>query len=338
MRTLLISILSLLMFTACSQKVLITATKPALIDRASKTKKIAVLQFANDDKVVSFGTKIEASLYNIKIKDKPYFTIISKNRDDILKEQKFQYSGLENKKNIVEVGELLGAQALITGKIDIADMKKEDTTTQSSRCANEKCTYKVIEYGGCIINARYTLKATISMIDVQKGDIIYTDNYTQIANHWTCLNKMYKAVFGDLPPISKVFDDLSNKILEKFLPNISPTTQTYYIKVFEDPEIKYTKEQKQILENALRYLKHNNLDKAEELFSKLLNSTNDKCYLAAYNLGIIKESKGEYENAKELYELADDLTNKPNNTIFQSITRINTQIENYKKLQKQLNN
>jgi len=178
------------------------------------------------------------------------------------------------------------------------------------------------------------------MIDVQKGDIIYTNNYTQSAGHRTCLDKMFRnqGVLGDLPLESEVFDNLSNKILEEFLPNISPTIQTYYIKIFEDPEIKYTKEQKLILENALVYLKHNNLAKAEELFSNLLNSTNDKCYLAAYNLGTIKENKGEYENAKELYELADDLTKKPNNIIFEAITRINTQIANHQKLQEQLNN
>jgi len=331
MKVLLISILCLFIFTACSQKILITATKPALIDRASKTKKIAVLPFANDDKI-SLGAKIEASLYDIKVNDKPYFTIISEDIEDILKEQKFQYSALANKENNTQIGELLGAQALITGKIDIADVKKEYKTTQSNyRCANEKCTYKVVEYTQCT-NVTYTLKATISMIDVQKGDIIYTNNYTESAEHKTC------SALGSLPLESEVFDNLSNKIIKKFLPNISPTIQTYYIKVFEDPEIKYTKEQKLILENALVYLKHDNLDKAEELFSELLNSTNDKCYLAAYNLGTIKESKGEYANAKELYELADDLTKKPNNTIFQAITRINTQIEDYKKLQKQLNN
>jgi len=123
MRILLISSLCLFIFTACSQKVLVTVTKPALIDRASKTKKIAVLQFTNDDKIF-LASKIEASLYNIKVNSKPYFTIISKNRDDILKEQKFQYSGLANKKNSVEIGELLGAKALISGKIDIADVKK----------------------------------------------------------------------------------------------------------------------------------------------------------------------------------------------------------------------
>jgi len=333
MKVLLISVLCLFIFTACSQKILITATKPALIDRASKTKRIAVLQFANDDKV-SLGAKIEANLYDIKINNKPYFTIISKNRDDILKEQKFQYSALANKENSTQIGELLGAQALITGKIDIADTKEDYTTAQSYRCGDPKCTYKVIEYTQCT-NVRYTLKATISMIDVQKGDIMYTNNYTEIANHKTCLNKIFRnqGIWGDLPPESEVFDDLANKILKKFLPNISPTIETFYIKVFEDPEIKYTKEQKQILENALAYLKYDNLDKAEELFSELLNSTNDKCYLAAYNLGSIKEAKGEYENAKELYELADDLTNKPNDTIFQAIIRINTQIKNYKKLQ-----
>lgn len=98
--------------SGCSQKVLINSTKPAIIDRASNTKKIAVLKFENDN--VGLSTKIESAIYSVKVDDKSYFTVISKNnRENILNEQKFQYSGLANKTNSVEIGELLGAQALI---------------------------------------------------------------------------------------------------------------------------------------------------------------------------------------------------------------------------------
>ena len=97
--------------SGCSQKVLINSTKPAIVDRAANTKKVAVLKFENDK--VGLSSKIEQALYSVKVEDKPYFTVVSKNsRDAILNEQKFQYSGLANKTNSVEIGELLGAQAL----------------------------------------------------------------------------------------------------------------------------------------------------------------------------------------------------------------------------------
>ena len=90
-------------------------------------------------------------------------------------------------------------------------------------------------------------------------------------------------------------------MVQNFLPNISPTSQSYYIELLDEPDISYTKEQEILFENALYYLKHNQINRGEELFSELLNSTNDSCFVAAYNLGIIKESKGEYLNAKELF-------------------------------------
>ncbi len=60
-----------------------------------------------------------------------------------------------------------------------------------------------------------------------------------------------------------------------------------------EPDISYTKEQDLLLENGLEYLKLGELDRSMEIFSKLLDSTNDKCYVASYNLGVIKESLGE---------------------------------------------
>ena len=82
-------IIVVVFISGCSQKVLINSTKPAIIDRASNTKKIAVLKFENDN--VGLSTKIESAIYSVKVDDKSYFTVISKNnRENILNEQKFQ--------------------------------------------------------------------------------------------------------------------------------------------------------------------------------------------------------------------------------------------------------
>ena len=315
--------------SGCSQKVLINSTKPAIIDRASNTKKIAVLKFENDN--VGLSTKIESAIYSVKVDDKSYFTVISKNnRENILNEQKFQYSGLANKTNSVEIGELLGAQALISGKIDSANVQRDNYYETRYRCVDRKCQYTQ-EYRVACTNAKYSLIANISMIDVQKGDVIYTNNYTRNRSYKKCSDES-----GGLPQANVVYDLFANSIVDEFLPYIAPTKQSYYLELLDEPDISYTKEQDALLENGLEYLKLGELDRSMEIFSKLLDSTNDKCYVASYNLGVIKESLGEYENAKELYDLSDKLTLKPNKTVIEAITRIKQRIEERNRLNNQI--
>jgi len=316
-------------FSGCSQKAVITVTKPAIVDRAAFTRKVSVLKFDKDK--VGLASKIEASLYSIKVGDEPYFIVISnKNREDILNEQRFQYSGLTNKKNSVEVGELLGAEALITGKISNADTQKENYYETRYRCIDKKCRYTEEYYVQCI-NTKYSLLANISMIDVEKGDIIYTNSYTKTASYRKCVDQS-----SSLPQASVVFDYFAKSIVDDFLPYISPTKQTYRIELFDDPDIKYTKAQDRLLKNGLEYLELGEINRALELFSELLNSTNDRCYVAAYNLGVVKESFGEYEQAKELYSLSDRLTKKPNKIVIASINRIKQRIEEKNRLENQI--
>lgn len=318
-------------FGGCADKVLVNGTKPALVDRASQTKKVAVLKFESDD--VGLGAKIESAMYQTKINGTPYFTIISKkNRDDIINEQKFQYSGLANKENGVEIGELLGAQALITGKVNHATFQTNRYYDVRVQCLDKKCEQKR-EYHVPCINGNYSLSASISMIDVAKGDVIFTDNYSQNTTYSKCSDEG-----GGLPSKSTVMDKFANNIVSKFMPNIAPTQVSYYLEVLDDPEIDYTDEQEKMLENGIEYIKMGRLDRSEELFSKLLTSTNDKCYVASYNLAVVKETKGEYEYAKQLYTLSDTLSPEPNETISKAILRIDRLLIEQKSLQSQLEN
>jgi curli biogenesis system outer membrane secretion channel CsgG len=124
-------------FTACSQKVRIRALEPAQIDRISETKRIAVLNFNNDR--VGLSRKIEAKLASFRINNKKYFTIVSRNDfNTIIKEQKLQSSGLVDEDSSVKVGELIGAEAIISG--DVRRPTKQDSYFYEPRvrCANSK--------------------------------------------------------------------------------------------------------------------------------------------------------------------------------------------------------
>jgi len=98
--------------SGCAQKVRIKALNPAQIDRATSTKNIAVVRFKNDE--VGLSSKIERNLSRFKLENKPFFTVVNRgNINQVLKEQKLQNSGLVETDEIVEVGNLIGAQALI---------------------------------------------------------------------------------------------------------------------------------------------------------------------------------------------------------------------------------
>ena len=131
-------ILVALFVSGCSQKVTIKALEPAEVDRAAKTKNIAVVKFKND--YVGLSNKIETNLLRFKIENKPYFTMVSRGDiNKILREQRFQNSGLVDLSTAVEMGNIIGAEALISGRL--GDETSYDTHfyERRSRCADKKC-------------------------------------------------------------------------------------------------------------------------------------------------------------------------------------------------------
>lgn len=53
-------------------------------------------------------------------------------------------------------------------------------------------------------------------------------------------------------------------------------------------------------------------------------------------MGVVKESKGEYKLAKQLYDLADELVLEPNDIINEAVNRINNQLQNRELVNKQI--
>ena len=78
---LLLAVAMTILFSACAQKVTVKTLEPAEIDGAANTKNIAVTPFHKDS--VNLADKIEASISNQRIDDKPYFKVI--NRSDLEK-------------------------------------------------------------------------------------------------------------------------------------------------------------------------------------------------------------------------------------------------------------
>jgi len=317
------------LFTSCAQKVRIRALEPAQIDRISQTKKIAVLNFKNDR--VALSHKIEANLAGFRIKNKKYFTIVSRNDlNQVLNEQKFQSSGLTDEKNSVKVGEIIGAEAIISGNVQSPAKQDSYYYADRVRCANAKCS-ELIYYRVRCMKRVVGLSAEIRVVDVSLGDIIYADTFSR--------SRVYKHCSDDshpLPSTSMAAQNLATSIANQFTYKLTPHYREFYVTLLEDPDLDYTSKQEKLLKYSLEYIQQARYDKAETLLMQLIDSTDAKSYVAFYDLGVIKEAQGKYEEAKEYYDYADNLMIEPVEEINEAIVRINSLIEKRKRTLKQL--
>jgi len=329
---------SLLVFTlllivtflgACGKKVAIRALEPAEVDRLSKTKRIAVLNFKND--TVGLARKIEAKLAAYKINGKNYFTVVGRNDlDAVLNELKLQSSGLVNEKTAVKVGELIGADAIISG--DVREPTKEDTYFYEKRvrCADKKCK-KLAYYNVRCMKRIVGLAAEIRIVDVSRGDLIYADTLSK--------NSVFKHCDDDgrvIPSTMIVAQSLAEAMAREFTYKLTPHYKTFYVSLLDEPDIDYTDEQERLLKVALEYIEQGRLDKAEQFLARLIDSTHEKSYVAFYDMGVVKEAEGKYEEAQEYYEYADNLMIEPVEEINEAIQRIRALIEKKEKTMQQI--
>lgn len=319
----------IMFLNACSQKVMIKALEPAQIDRISQTKKVAVLNFKND--TVGLSRKIEAKLSIFSIDNKKYFTLVSRNDfNTIIKEQKLQSSGLVNEDSSVKVGELIGAEAIISGNVNPPSMQDSYFREPRVRCANSKCSelsYYTVRCTKRVVG----LSAELRVVDVTKGDIIFADTLTKNASFRHCVDDSRA-----LPSRAMAAQNLSNQIANEFAYKLTPHYRQFYVSLLDDPDLDYTSEQEKLLKVSLEYIKQARYDKAEGFLTRLIDSTGGKSYVPFYNLGVIKEAQGNYKDAKEDYGYADNLMIEPVEEINEAIVRINNLIAKRQKTLKQL--
>lgn len=321
--------LPLLLLSGCSKNIKIQMLEPAEIDRAAFTKRIAVSEFRKD--TVGLAAKIESRIAQQKVDGQHFFTIISRDEiDNIIQEQKLQNSGVVKDDQVVEVGEILGAQAFITGEVSSASMRDNGYYEERFECADRNCN-ELRKYLVSCTRRDISLGATIKMTDVAKGDIIYAQNYAESKSWKSCLDDS-----RTLPTKSAGLEQLANEVANLFVFKLSPHYRSMSIELLDSPDLKYTDRQEKTLEVALEYLEASRLDKAEKLLGTLLDSTDNRSYVAAYNLGVVKEAQGAYVEAQRLYNMADDLQLEPVEAINKAVVRIKQVMQKHEQVQLQL--
>ncbi|MDF1882920.1 hypothetical protein JHD49_03105 [Sulfurimonas sp. SAG-AH-194-C21] len=304
-----------LLFSGCAQKVGMKALEPAEVDRVSNTKKVTVANFSHDR--VGLSRKIESNLAKFRINDKKYFTLVSRNDfDRLLKEQRIQNSGLVDPKTVVEVGQLIGAEAIINGNVGRATAQDTYFYEGRTRCADKECK-KIVKYKVRCKKRIIGLSSELRIVDVQRGDVIFADTFSDTAVYKQCSDDQRV-----IPSTEMAAQRLAINMANKFTYKLTPHYRYFKVALLEDPDLDYTDKQEELLEVSLKYVEQERYTKAEKLLMRLVDSTGSKSYVPFYNLGVISEARGKYMDAKEYYEYADNLMIAPVEEINEAITRI----------------
>lgn len=320
---------ALFILSGCSQKVLIRALEPSEIERAAMTKKISVAPFENDH--IGLSNKIETDLVKQRIDGKEYFTVIGrKDFEKIIAEQKIQNSGLVEFSTAVEIGNLIGAEAIISGRVGDAALKETHFYEERSKCVDKKCKESV-KYSVRCIKREIGLSAELRMVDVSRGDIIYAESLSRMSEFKQC-----KDGSGKIPAVETALQALAMVIADDFTQKLMPHYRYFEVVLLDESDIEYSSHEEELLEASLEYIKQSRLDKAEKLLLELIDSTKERSYVPFYNLGVIKEAQGAYNEARSYYKIADDLVVSPVAEVNAAYVRIGRIIEKSDKAKEQI--
>jgi len=312
-----VSIIILLLLSACTQKTKITLLEPALID--IKAKNIAVLPFKNDTQIGMSG-EIESNLNAVRFNAQPYFKMVDRKvLNKVLNEQKRQQSGLFDEGMAAEMGALIGAEVLVSGDIVSLELSYAETKEKRRECRKKKCRKKedYHYYTVPCLSRRVNLVTNIRVIQVSSAEVLHSEKLKAARVNKQCED-------GRASFISKVGagQSMAKSMAKTFVKKLVPYYSSRQVSLLDDEDIEYTEREQALLKNALLFIKQNRLDKAEPLLMDLLKHTGFKSYVAAYNLGVVKEAQADLTKASEYYQLADQLQIEPVEEINAAINRI----------------
>ena len=335
-------------FLGCSAKtVKVNAQLPAESDALTKRKDLAVLPFKGDN--INFTGRLESKLANVKINEKPYFKVISRDKlDKVLSELKLQSSDLVGKK-AAKFGKLAGAKVIITGNVKTSASNgsyKKPVEVCASYDKKGKCLYYKTVYKTCK-TADASLNASINAIDVNTARIVDAVNISKKYHGDSCEDTGI-SLFGlgstkKFKSAQIALNELADEAANDYVKRVAPHYEILSVELIDKVKsVDLTDKQEKMFENALKYIEHGRVEKAEYILKRLNEETGEKSYEIAYNLGVVKEALGKLDEAKAAYQLADRIitenAEEPNELVDRALQRIQDLINKKEKLKKQLAN
>ncbi len=294
-------------FSAC---VLKAPTK-----RLEDVQKIAILKFDNESNFIirklgaDFGDRlpdfmtaelikdyrgaVERKIYMNKIPTN-VFSVVERNQIDIiLQEQGLSVSGAIDESKAVDIGKLLGVDAMVLGALSYN--YEDETYTRDSK--KKDGTVEVTYYRNRKLNA----SASMKIVSVQTGEILGTTNERVSKTDLASSKKGYPGTSAVKSPESlaeNAYKDIALKLVNYFAPYYETTAINLRKVKFKD----FKKDAKE----ANKLLQQGDIDKGYAMY-KTIYDADSYNPIAAYNLGAIHEAVGNFKEAKKYYDIAYQL-------------------------------
>jgi curli biogenesis system outer membrane secretion channel CsgG len=266
----------------------------------------AILHQKFDQKNSYPGKNITQQLV-AKLVQNEYYTVIERSKiEALMEEQALSLSGMINEDKAVEVGNLIGAQAMITGSglYSVKDEGAWEKYTEEEKVDGKKVKVEKERYG---IFRNVNVELTFRIIDVARGVVIASKTNRASNSGQRNSNKTYgpdetKAAekLNDWKP---AVDNLVNNILDQTIRQIAPHTVT------EQREIEEGESDK--MERSVELAKRDLWDDAKKIWEEVLNkkgSEKEDRIAATYNIGLYYEIYGFLDDAEQWYQKAYNLS------------------------------
>lgn len=238
---------------------------------------------------LGLGRQIEGITY-IKGGRTNIFTIIERSQiDRVLKEQRMSLSGSIDDRTAARVGQLLGIDAIIVGEINWEqkdERSTRDRLTLEAKMIKENCTERIV-----------TTNASMKIISVETAEIIGTLALREQTADKKCGGDQNKVASG-----SDLLAENLRIVARKFVDYFSPS---YEARQYELERIRVRNLRKQA-DEAGSFVDNKNMKRALPLYYAIYqeDSYNPS---AAFNLAVLLEIVGSYEEAAGYYEIAIQL-------------------------------
>ncbi|MEW5734947.1 MAG: CsgG/HfaB family protein [Thermodesulfobacteriota bacterium] len=325
------ALFSLAVMGGCAPSMKTRMLVPAKAYEASRLKRVAVMPFTGPDGA-RVAAEMEAMLAGITIDGKPYFTVIERNAlEKVVAEQKLSLSGMVDEQTAGSVGKLAGAEGIFMG--NVGGIRADDAHSQATRtrCGAKNQEGKCIrwdEYKVDCTKRTVTFTLTPKVVSTETGQIVSSETLSASASDDQCADSGQA-----LASVNALSANAEKAVMDQFREMIAPYYVDMEIKLITSDDSKMSPEANQCIKDGLAWFKEQRMDRACELWSKAA-SLHPEGYAIPYLQGVCAEVHGSLDEALEYYRAADARTKKPNKDIALAISRVETKMENRKKLEK----
>lgn len=341
-----IFLMSVVMLVGCSTSTRINYLQPAQVQIIGELHDLAVLPF-NDSQQLGISEKIDSALYNKKVLGQKYFNVLDPSTIANIASQKgIAVLDITNKKYIYEIGRALNVQAGITGWINAFH---DNTVLPAVAIRCDEIDYECKEVLRLCSLHTYGIRGEINVYHINTERKIHSAPFFEKTEYEFCRTieeerSVLGSIISTLSKANEIREDSKwrpsehkyavkiDGVVERFLRDITPGFTSINIELPDEPTIKYNNQQKKLLKNGLKLAKKKRFAQGEEVFTRLLNSVNNRCHVAAFNLGVMQEGQQKFDEALQTYKLSVEISGGTYGKAHNAINRVNNQKQVFNKV------